>query len=44
MKRISLFLVKTLATILICGGSVAINLQAQDDTAMTVSIPFANSN
>jgi hypothetical protein len=41
MKRISLFLVKTLATILICGGSVAINLQAQDDTAMTVSIPFA---
>jgi hypothetical protein len=40
MKQTSLFLVTSLVTILICGGPLAVNLQAQSNHAMTVSIPF----
>jgi hypothetical protein len=40
MKRISSLIAKSLVTILIGSGTLAINLQAQSDLAMTASIPF----
>jgi len=40
MKRITSFVVQSLVTILIGSGAFAIDLQAQTDLPMTVSIPF----
>ena len=40
MKRISSLIAKSLMSILIGCGTLAINLQAQSDLAMTASIPF----
>jgi hypothetical protein len=40
MKRITSLVIQSLVTILIGGGILAGNLQAQTDLAMTVSIPF----
>lgn len=40
MKRISSLIAKLLMSILIGSGTLAINLQAQSDLAMTASIPF----
>ena len=40
MKRISSLIAKSLVSILIGSGSLAMNLQAQSDLAMTISIPF----
>lgn len=40
MKRISSLVAKSLMSILIGCGTLAINLQAQSDLAMTASIPF----
>ena len=40
MKRITLVVVKSLVIILIGSGTLAMNLRAQSDPGMTVSIPF----
>lgn len=40
MKPMMSLVVKSLVTILIGGGTLAMNLQAQTDPGMTVSIPF----
>lgn len=40
MKRIPSILIESLATILIGSGPLAMNLQAQNDLAVTVTIPF----
>ncbi|MFZ0273681.1 MAG: hypothetical protein WB524_01480 [Acidobacteriaceae bacterium] len=40
MKRITSLIAKSLVAILIGGGALAGNLQAQSDSGITVSIPF----
>lgn len=40
MKQISSLIVKSLVSILIGSGTLAINLQAQSALAMTVGVPF----
>jgi len=40
MKRISSLVIKSLIAILIVSGTLAVNLEAQSDAAITVSVPF----